>query len=103
MYELSALPSVLNAEALPRFNTIDNLKEGKQIVGYVDEISDSGESMGIWINPLLRGRMTAEESSVELSVASDLESNFNLGQKIRCYVVKADPQRNHLDLSMLSP
>ena len=101
MYELSALESVLSAEETPRFDTIDNIKEGKKIEGYVESISEEGDSLSIWINPQLKGRMMAEEASKDIEVASNLAAHFAIGQKIKCVIAKADPHRQHLDLSML--
>eukprot|EP00656_Telonema_subtile_P003300 TRINITY_DN11508_c0_g1_i2.p1 TRINITY_DN11508_c0_g1~~TRINITY_DN11508_c0_g1_i2.p1 ORF type:complete len:1212 (+),score=418.90 TRINITY_DN11508_c0_g1_i2:110-3745(+) len=101
MYELSSLADVLSAEELPRFDTIESIKEGKKLTGFVESIS--GDSLSIWVSPLLRGRMPAVEASTDVSVASELSSNFELGQQITCYVTKVEPQRSHLDLSVLAP
>eukprot|EP00658_Telonema_sp_P-2_P005377 TRINITY_DN12009_c0_g1_i7.p1 TRINITY_DN12009_c0_g1~~TRINITY_DN12009_c0_g1_i7.p1 ORF type:complete len:1771 (-),score=448.79 TRINITY_DN12009_c0_g1_i7:212-5524(-) len=101
IYELSSLDEVLAAKELPTFSSIDSAKEGKKIVGYVEEVGADG--LSVWISPLLHGKMHAVETTTDFEVASALGSHFVVGQKVTCYIVKVDGHRNHVDLSLLAP
>jgi rRNA biogenesis protein RRP5 len=99
VYELTAKPSAIKSAKLtsPGF---EDLKTGSSWIAFVNNIGQDC----LWVNvsPALRGRIKAIDVSNDLSLASDLVSNFPLGSALRVRVLAADESKGRLDLTARS-
>ena len=97
LIELSAKPSDLKEEGSCDPLSLDQITEGSEWVGFVNNIKASY----IWVNlsPAIRGRIAASDASDDLAQLGNLSGNFPVGcaMKVRVKAVEAD--KNRLDLT----
>ncbi|OKL57576.1 hypothetical protein UA08_07016 [Talaromyces atroroseus] len=97
VFELSAKPSYVAAEDQNAL-TLEQVKAGSQMIGYVNNIAD--DFLWVSISPNVRGRLRAIDLSDDLSTLADLENNFPIGSALKVRVAGVDLDKGHLDLSV---
>jgi rRNA biogenesis protein RRP5 len=99
VFELSAKPSD-QGETAKEPVTLDKIKVGSSWIAFVNNIG----SDCIWVNlsPNIRGRIRHLDLSDDVSLLTDIESNFPIGSAIRVHATSVDVKNNRLDLSARS-
>ncbi|EGC41713.1 ribosomal RNA processing protein RRP5 [Histoplasma capsulatum var. duboisii H88] len=96
VFELSAKPSSLESTDLDLLS-LDKVKIGSAWIGFVNNIGD--DCLWISISPNVRGRLRLTDVSDDLSLLSDITTNFPVGSAIKVHVTGVDTDKNRLDLS----
>lgn len=96
VYELSMKPSVLSSNTLQPL-AYESLKVGDSHVAFVNNLG----SDTVWANisPGIRGRIKTTNISDDLSLATNLMTNFPIGSALRVKVLSVDVGKGRLDLS----
>ena len=99
VFELSAKPSD-QGEVSKEPITLDKVKIGSTCIAFVNNISPDC----VWVNlsPNVRGRIRHLDLSDDVSLLTDIESNFPIGSAIRVHATAVDVKNNRLDLSARS-
>jgi rRNA biogenesis protein RRP5 len=97
VFELSAKPSFVAAENQSTL-TLEQVKVGSSLIGFVNNISD--DVLWVSISPNVRGRLRAIDLSDDLSTLVDLENNFPIGSALKVRVSGINLDKGHLDLSV---
>ena len=99
VFELSAKPSD-QGETTNEPITLDKVKVGSSWIAFVNNIGPDC----VWVNlsPNVRGRVRHLDLSDEVSLLTDIESNFPIGSAIRVHATSVDVKSNRLDLSARS-
>lgn len=97
LIELSAKPSDLKEEGGCDPLTLDQITDGSEWVGFVNNI----KANYIWVNlsPSVRGRLAASDASDDLAQLGNLSSNFPIGCAIKVRVKAVEASKNRLDLT----
>ncbi|KAK2604944.1 hypothetical protein N8I77_007834 [Diaporthe amygdali] len=97
LIELSAKPSDLKEEGGCEPLSLDQIKDGSEWVGFVNNI----KANYIWVNlsPSVRGRMAASDASDDLAQLGNLAGNFPIGCAIKVRVKAVEASKNRLDLT----
>lgn len=100
LIELSAKPSDLKEEGGCEPLSLDQITEGSEWVGFVNNI----KANYIWVNlsPSVRGRMAASDASDDLSQLGNLSGNFPIGCAVEVRVKAVEASKNRLDLTARS-
>jgi rRNA biogenesis protein RRP5 len=98
-FELSAKPSDQGDTAKEPI-TLDKIKVGSTWIAFVNNISPDC----VWVNlsPNVRGRIRHLDLSDDVSLLTDIESNFPIGSAIKVHATSVDVKNNRLDLSARS-
>ena len=99
VFELSAKKSDQEDIELEPLS-LDKVKVGSSFVAFVNNIG----SDCVWVNisPTIRGRIRNLDLSDDVSLLSDINTNFPVGSAIRVQVTSVDVKINRLDLSARS-
>ena len=99
VFELSAKPSN-QTEAELDILTLDKVKVGSAWLVFVNNVAEDC----LWVNlsPNVRGRIRAMDVSEDVSLLTDLATNFPIGSALRARVSNVDVSNNRLDLSARS-
>ncbi|KAI3399892.1 hypothetical protein diail_5403 [Diaporthe ilicicola] len=97
LIELSAKPSDLKEEGGCEPLSLDQIEQGSECVGFVNNI----KANYIWVNlsPSVRGRMAASDASDDLGQLGNLSANFPIGCAIKVRVKAVEASKNRLDLT----
>jgi rRNA biogenesis protein RRP5 len=97
LIELSAKPSDLKEEGSCDPLSLDQITEGSEWVGFVNNIKASY----IWVNlsPAIRGRIAASDASDDLAQLGNLSGNFPIGCAMKVRVKAVEASKNRLDLT----
>lgn len=97
LIELSAKPSDLKEEGGCDPLTLDQITDGSEWVGFVNNI----KANYIWVNlsPSVRGRLAASDASDDLAQLGNLSGNFPIGCAIKVRVKAVEASKNRLDLT----
>ncbi|KAK5449934.1 rRNA biogenesis protein rrp5 [Exophiala xenobiotica] len=79
---------------------LEDVKAGSTWLAFVNNITE--DCLWVNISPAVRGRIRATDVSDDLSLASNLETNFPIGSALRVHVVSVDLEKNRLDLTARS-
>lgn len=96
VFELSAKPSFVNSEDLDVLS-LDKVKPKSSWVAFVNNVSQDF----LWVNitPNVRGRIKVIDASDDVSQLANVGTSFPIGSAVRVHVLRADTERNQLDLS----
>lgn len=99
VFELSARKSDQTELPLEPL-ALNKVKVGSSWIAFVNNIGDSC----LWVNlsPNVRGRINGLDISDDVSLLTDLESNFPIGSAIKVNVTAVNADQNRLDLSARS-
>lgn len=99
VFELSAKPSDQKETATEPI-TLDKIKVGSSWIAFVNNLGPDC----VWVNlsPNVRGRIRHLDLSDDVSLLTDIESNFPIGSAIRVHATSVDVKNNRLDLSARS-
>lgn len=97
LIELSAKPSDLKEEGSCEPLSLEQITEGSEWVGFVNNI----KANYIWVNlsPSVRGRMAASDASDDLSQLGNLSGNFPIGCAVKVRVKAVEASKSRLDLT----
>lgn len=97
LIELSAKPSDLEEEGGCEPLSLDQVTEGSEWVGFVNNI----KANYIWVNlsPSVRGRMAASDASDDLAQLGNLSGNFPIGCAVKVRVKAVEASKSRLDLT----
>jgi rRNA biogenesis protein RRP5 len=97
LIELSAKPSDLKEEGSSEPLSLNQITEGSEWVGFVNNI----KANYIWVNlsPVIRGRLAASDASDDLAQLGNLSGNFPIGCAIKLRVKAVEADKNRLDLT----
>lgn len=97
LIELSAKPSDLKEEGGCEPLALEQITEGSEWVGFVNNI----KANYIWVNlsPSVRGRMAASDASDDLALLGNLSGNFPIGCAVKVRVKAVEASKNRLDLT----
>lgn len=100
LIELSTKPSDLKEEGGCEPLSLDQIEEGSEWMGFVNNI----KANYIWVNlsPSVRGRMAASDASDDLAQLGNLSANFPVGCAIKVRVKAVEASKNRLDLTARS-
>lgn len=104
-FDLTLRPSELQGvnnkheelSSLSKLPTLATLCSGQIVTGFVKEVQD--ECIWLLLSPNLKGRLFVLDSSTDPVELEDFKKRFQIGQAVKCRVLKVDQEKGMLDLS----
>jgi rRNA biogenesis protein RRP5 len=76
----------------------NNCKKGQQVNGWVHQVTADG--LWVHISPSVRGRVFILDVSNDLNILRNLTGHFRPGQGVKLKILRVDPEKQDLDLSI---